>query len=155
MSEKSAIEVMSESVGKELGVSDWLEIDQERIDDFAKCTLDYQWIHIDKEKAAKGPFGTTIAHGYLTLSLLPYLGQGIGIRPEGVNITMGVNYGLNKFRLINPVAVGSKIRTRVVLKEVAEKGPGRILMTTENTIEIEGQDKPACVAETLSMLFYE
>jgi len=155
MSEVKGLDKIKGLIGQEVGLSDWFEVDQERINKFAEATEDYQWIHVDKEKAEKGPFGTTIAHGYLTVSLISYLSSCINLPLEGLNIQMAVNYGLNKVRLLNPVAVNSKIRTRVVLKDVVEKDPGRILMTYAHTIEIEGQDKPACVAENLGMLFVQ
>ncbi|MBW1984078.1 MAG: MaoC family dehydratase [Deltaproteobacteria bacterium] len=155
MSEIKGLDKIMALVGQEVGLSDWFEVDQERINKFAEATEDYQWIHVDKEKAEKGPFGTTIAHGYLTVSLISYLSSCINLPLEGMNIQMAVNYGLNKVRLLNPVAVNSKIRTRVVLKDVVEKDPGRILMTYAHTIEIEGQEKPACVAENLGMLFVQ
>jgi len=155
MSEVKGLDKIMGLIGQEVGLSDWFEVDQERINKFAEATEDYQWIHVDKEKAEKGPFGTTIAHGYLTVSLISYLSSCINLPLEGLNIQMAVNYGLNKVRLLNPVAVNSKIRTRVVLKDVVEKDPGRILMTYAHTIEIEGQDKPACVAENLGMLFVQ
>ena len=155
MSEVKGLDKIMGLIGQEVGLSDWFEVDQERINKFAEATEDYQWIHVDKEKAEKGPFGTTIAHGYLTVSLISYLSSCINLPLEGMNIQMAVNYGLNKVRLLNPVAVNSKIRTRVVLKDVVEKDPGRILMTYAHTIEIEGQDKPACVAENLGMLFVQ
>ncbi len=147
------IENLKKTVGTEIGVGEWCEIDQDRVNKFAECTGDFQWIHIDEEKAAQGPFGKTIAHGFLTISLIPFLSQGLAVDLSGLNITMGVNYGMNKVRLINPVPVGSKIRLRSVLSDVVEKGEGRILMTQTQTIEIEGQEKPACVAEALTMLF--
>ncbi len=155
MGENKALDKIKALIGKEVGVSDWFEVDQDRINKFAEATEDYQWIHVDKEKAAKGPFGTTIAHGFLTISLIPYLSACIKMPFEGMNIMMGVNYGLNKVRLLNPVTVNSKVRTRVVLQDVVEKDPGRILMTYGHTIEIEGKDKPACVAESLAMLFVQ
>ncbi|MBU3914357.1 MaoC family dehydratase [bacterium] len=144
---------IKEKVGQELGQSEWLEIDQDRIDKFAECTGDHQWIHVDKEAAAKGPFGTTIAHGFLTLSLIPFFSGDMGVVPEGT--MMAVNYGLNKVRLLNPVPVGSKIKDIMVLSNVEEKSGNRILMTTTHTIEIEGQEKPACVADTLAMFFVQ
>ncbi|MBW1848300.1 MAG: MaoC family dehydratase, partial [Deltaproteobacteria bacterium] len=125
MSEIKGLDKIMALVGQEVGLSDWFEVDQERINKFAEATEDYQWIHVDKEKAEKGPFGTTIAHGYLTVSLISYLSSCINLPLEGMNIQMAVNYGLNKVRLLNPVAVNSKIRTRVVLKDVVEKDPGR------------------------------
>lgn len=140
-----------EKVGQELGVTDWMQIEQDRINQFAECTGDHQWIHVDEEKAAQGPFGTTIAHGYLTISLIPQFSANIGVVPEGT--MMAINYGANKVRLLNPVTVGSKIRDRVALGEVTEKSGGRILVSNTHTMEIEGQEKPALVAEMLTMFF--
>lgn len=134
-----------------MGTSDWIQIDQEKINRFADCTGDHQWIHVDVEKAKQGPFGGPIAHGYLTLSLLPVFSASSKYIPEGIK--MAVNYGLDKVRFINPVPVGSKVRSKAVLSNVEEKSGGRVLMTVTHTIEIEGQEKPACVAESLS-LFY-
>ncbi len=145
------LETIKERIGKELGVSDWFEIDQDRINTFADCTNDHQWIHVDEEKAASGPFGKTIAHGYLVLSLFSYFASKFGVVPEGA--TMAINYGLNKLRFINPVTEGSKIRDRMVLSNVEEKSDGRILVTTVHTIEIQGEEKPACVGEALGMFF--
>ncbi len=145
------IEELKGYVGKEIGLSDWLEINQDRINAFAECTNDHQWIHVNEEMAAKGPFGKTIAHGHLTLSLLPQFNYQNKVVPAGIK--MAINYGLNKVRFINPVPVGSKIRNKAVLKELTDKGGGKVLMVTENTMEIEGQEKPAMVAETLAMLF--
>jgi acyl dehydratase len=124
-------------------------IDQERVDRFADATDDHQWIHVDVEQAKKGPFGGTIAHGFLILSLIPLFGSSGKYLPEGMK--MVVNYGLNKVRFIAPVLVGSRIRSKMVISGVEEKEPGRILLTTTHTIEIEGQEKPACVAESLAM----
>ena len=145
------LDKIMEKVGQELGVTDWLQVEQDRINEFANCTGDHQWIHVDLEKAAQGPFGKPIAHGYLTISLIPQFSADIGVVPEGTK--MGINYGLNKVRLLNPVTVGSKIRDRVTLGEVTEKSDGRILIAATHTIEIEGEEKPALVAETLSMFF--
>ena len=136
------------AVGQPLGSSQWLTITQDRINDFAEATLDHQWIHVDEEKA-KGFVGSTIAHGYLTLSLLPML-TGSLYYLEGV--TRGINYGANKIRFTNMVPVNSKVRARSVLKDVQEKGGG-IQVTNEVTMEIEGQDRPAMVAETLTILY--
>lgn len=142
---------ITEFVGKELGVSDWFEIDQARINEFADCTGDHQWIHVDVERAKReSPFGTTIAHGYLTLSLLPMLHHTIGTIPGGVK--QALNYGLDKVRFIAPVKAGARIRDRAVLLAAEDKGGGRILTTTRHTVEIEGEDKPALVADTLAML---
>jgi acyl dehydratase len=146
-----SVEKIKERVGTELGTSDWLQIDQDRINQFAECTNDHQWIHVDEEKAAAGPFGTTIAHGYLTLSLVSFFAGDAILVPE--NTMAAINYGLNKARLINPVAVDSKIRDRMVLASVTEKSNGRILVAVEHTVEIEGQEKPALVAEVLTMFF--
>jgi acyl dehydratase len=151
MPELVPLDKLKEYVGKEMGISDWLKIEQDRINAFADCTGDHQWIHVNPELAKKGPFGATIAHGYLSLSLLVQLSGGMKVLPAGTK--MAINYGLNKVRFITPVKVGSKIRNRSVLKSVEDKGGGRILFTTENTVEIEGEEKPALVAETLAMFF--
>jgi len=151
MAELAPVEKLKEYVGKEIGVSDWVQIGQDRINAFADCTDDHQWIHVNTEMAKKGPFKTTIAHGYLSLSLIPFLSAQNRVLPTGIK--MAINYGLNKVRFINPVKVGSKIRNHAVLKELSQKEGGKILMTVENTIEIEGENKPALVAECLSMFF--
>ena len=151
MAQAVTVEELKGMVGQEIGVSDWFEITQDRINAFAECTEDRQWIHVNEEMAKNGPFGTTIAHGYLILSLLSYFGASSRVFPAGIK--MAINYGLNRVRFVSPVPVGSRIRNRAVLKEVTEKGEGRILMVTENTVEIEGQEKPAMVAESLAMFF--
>ncbi len=134
-------------VGEELTTSDWFPITQERIDTFAEATGDHQWIHVDPERAAKGPFGTTIAHGFLTLSMLPlFLESSVDIR----DVKMGVNYGLNRVRFTSPVPVGSELRARIRLKAFDELPDGGVQMTTEVTIERKGSDKPVCVAETIA-----
>ncbi|ACL05569.1 MULTISPECIES: MaoC family dehydratase [Desulfatibacillum] len=153
MVETLPVEKMKERIGQELGVSDWVQIDQDRINKFADCTEDHQWIHVDEKMAAEGPFGTTIAHGFLSLSLIPFLSGDNMVLPEGT--VMAINYGLNKVRFINPVKVGSKVRDRVVLTNVEEKSGNRVLVTTTNTIEIDGEDKPACIAESLAMFFVQ
>ena len=136
--------------GQEIGVSDWVEITQDRINAFADATGDHQWIHIDVARAAKEmPGGKTIAHGYLTLSLIPMLGAEI-LRVTGVS--RGINYGSNKVRFTNMVPVGSRVRARQKLL-AAEPKAGGLQMTNEITIEIEGQDRPACVAETISLVY--
>ncbi|MFE7133604.1 MaoC family dehydratase [Streptomyces sp. NPDC057638] len=137
-------------IGEPLGPSDWLEVDQRRIDLFAEATGDHQWIHVDPERAADGPFGTTIAHGYLTLSLLPALVPQV-IRVDGMR--MGLNYGTNKVRFPAPVPVGSRLRATAVLVEVAEAGGG-VQVTTRVTVEREGGRKPVCVAESVSRYFF-
>ncbi len=149
--EAMPVEKMKERIGQELGVTDWFQMDQERINKFADCTMDHQWIHVDEEKAAQGPFGQTIAHGYLTISLLPQFSANYAILPEGT--MMAINYGMNRLRLINPVKSDARIRDRMVLTDVVEKRGGRVLVTTTHTIEIEGEEKPALIAEVLSMFF--
>ena len=141
-------EKLVDYVGQEIGSSDWFEVDQDRIDMFSDATLDHQFIHIDSEKATP-LFGSTIAHGFLSLSLVPHLTSQAVLAPE--NLKMVFNYGLDKVRFINPVNVGSKVRTHSKCVSVDDKGDGRYLMKTEVTMEIEGVEKPAYVAETLSM----
>jgi acyl dehydratase len=141
---------LSDFVGRELGVSDWLTVDQARIDAFAECTGDRQWIHVDPERAREGPFGTTIAHGFLTLSVLPVLREQIGVAPDGV--AQVLNYGADRVRFLTPVKAGARIRVRVTLVSVEPKGPGRTLVKTENTVEIDGEDRPALIADTLALL---
>ncbi|HWV27393.1 MAG TPA: MaoC family dehydratase [Aeromicrobium sp.] len=136
------------AAGEELGVSEWVTISQERIDMFADATGDRQWIHIDPERAAEGPFGATVAHGYLTLSMIPFLGAQVYAFAGDV---ARVNYGMNKVRFINPVRVNSKIRNRVQVLEVKDTDHGQ-QVTLQHTIEIKGEDKPACIAETLTIL---
>lgn len=136
-------------IGHELEPSDWLTIDQKRIDDFADVTIDHQFIHVDEEKAARTPFGSTIAHGYLTMSLISYFASQCGIRPEGAH--MGINYGSDKVRFLQPVKVGSRVRAHAVLLAAEEKAPGQVLLKTQFTVEIEGEEKPAMVAEILSL----
>ena len=153
MDQATAVGKLKGLTGQVVGVSDWLLIDQKRIDQFAECTDDHQWIHVDVERAAKGPFGKTIAHGFLTLSLISAMGKCIQLPFDKSEVQMGINYGLNKVRFLNPVPVNSKIRSRVTLAGVEEKAPGRILLTYSHSIEIEGQTKPACAAESLAMMF--
>jgi acyl dehydratase len=148
--EQFTFENIATFVGRELGVSDWLTVDQERISQFADCTGDHQWIHIDVERAQReSPFGTTIAHGYLTLSLIPYLQHSANITPTGAKAA--INYGLDRARFIAPVPAGARIRDRITLTSVEDKGGGRILLTTRHTVEIEGEEKPAMIADTLTM----
>ena len=140
-------------IGQELGVSDWTPVDQPRIDRFAECTGDRQWLHVDPERARRhSPFRTTIAHVYLSLSLIGGLVQEMGIFPE--NTQAAFNYGLDRVRFIAPVKAGSRVRVRCRLLSMEDRGPGQYLMKVENTVEIEGEEKPALVAETLGM-FYE
>lgn len=146
------VENIGERVGQELGVSDWVTVDQERINTFADCTGDHQWIHVDRERAAReSPLGTTIAHGYLTLSLLPMLTEKLGLHPKGA--TFALNYGLDKVRFLAPVPSGSRLRVRTSLMSMTDKGGGRWLMKTNNVMEIEGEEKPAMIAESLAMIF--
>jgi acyl dehydratase len=141
-------EQIEAAAGEEIGTSDWVEITQDRVDKFAEATDDFQWIHVDHEKAAAGPFGGTIAHGYLTLSLIPWLGSKVfQVQTVGAKL----NYGLNKVRFPNPVLVGARVRATVSVGEVTELPAGRQL-TMKYVIEIEDQDKPACVAETVVLL---
>ena len=138
-------------IGKELGHSEWLTIDQNRINQFAECTGDHQFIHVDPEKAAKTPFGSTIAHGFLSLSLIPVLMEQIALAPEGLK--MAVNYGLDSLRFIQPVKVNSRVRVSASVMDVTEKNPGQWLLKAKVTLEIEGQAKPAYIAESLSLYF--
>ena len=141
---------LQDYVGKEVGLTDWIEVDQERINQFADATGDHQYIHLDAERAAQTPFGTTIAHGFLTLSLLSMLsGMGGGLKLE--NTVMGINYGLDKVRFLNPVKSGAKIRARFVLASAEEKKPGNYLLKHNVTVEIDGEDKPALIAVWLGM----
>lgn len=141
---------LNKYVGQELGVSEWVQIDQDRVNKFADATGDHQWIHIDVERAKRElPTKGTIAHGYLTLSLIPFLASKIS-RVDGV--TRGINYGSNKVRFTNMVPVGARVRARSKLLSTEPKGPGT-QMINEITIEIEGQDRPACVAETISIIY--
>ena len=135
-------------VGQETGVSDWLLIDQDRVHKFAEATGDFQWIHVDVERA-KREMGGTIAHGYLTLSLIPFLNA--GLRPVE-DVTRALNYGSDKVRFINMVKVGARVRLRVKLLS-AEPKSGGMQIKNENTLEIEGETKPACIAETITLLF--
>ena len=143
---------MKELVGKPLGTSEWVLVDQEMINKFADATGDHQFIHIDEEKAKLTPFGGTIAHGFLTLSLFPMLmAKSDCPRPAGVK--MGVNYGGNKVRFLAPVRSGKRVRGRFKLLELTEKRAGQWQQVMEYTVEIEGEDKPALMAEWLIMLF--
>ena len=142
----NGVDELRAAAGSHLGVSDWLTIDQSQIDGFADATHDHQWIHVDVERAKEGPFKTTIAHGFLTLSLLPTLVSQT-YRIEGVK--MGVNYGLNRVRFTSPVPVGSKVRGSVELIDVADVDGG-VQLTTKVTVELDGSQRPALVAEWLT-----
>ena len=152
--ERYDINTLEQFVGQELGVSDWLTVDQERINEFANCTGDHQWIHVDIERAQReSPLGSTIAHGYLTLALLSAMLMELGVVPAGVS--RALNYGLDRVRFMAPVKAGARIRTRVVLLALDPQGNGRLLLKTQNTVEIEGETKPALIAETLALLLTE
>jgi acyl dehydratase len=145
----NSLDELKAAIGTEVGVSDWFEVSQERINTFADATDDHQWIHIDPERAAQGPFGTTIAHGYLTLSLLPVLAQGV----TTVNgVRMGVNYGLNKVRFPAPVPAGSRVRAHFELLSV-EDIEGGAQLVSRVTVERDGGEKPVCVAEAVSRIY--
>ncbi len=148
--------ILAAYIGKEEGVSDWHKVDQDQINQFADATGDHQFIHVDPERASKTPFGTTIAHGFLTLSLLPYLGGKIApVAPKAYEgLAMGVNYGLDRVRFPAPVKVDSRVRARRELMQVDVKAPNTLQLKQKMTIEIEGESKPACVAEFLTRLIY-
>ncbi len=135
--------------GRDLGRSEWLLIDQDRVDAFADVSNDHQFIHGDPDAAAQTPFGSTIAHGFLTLSLVISMFYEVAVYPE--NMFMGINYGLNKVRFLAPVKVGSRIRLQATLVGVSERSPGRFLQTHDLTVEIEGERKPALVGQFLTL----
>jgi acyl dehydratase len=142
---------MGEHIGQELGVSDWITIDQSRIDTFASCTGDHQWIHVDVDRAKReSPYRGPVAHGYLTLSMVAPLSMQIGILPK--DAAAGLNYGVDKARFLAPVAAGARVRLRVVLVGFELKDGGKAIMKTQNTLEVEGSEKPALIAETLAFL---
>jgi acyl dehydratase len=142
---------LRDRVGQEFGVSDWTRVDQSRIDQFAECTGDRQWIHVDVERAKReSPYRTPVAHGYLTLSLIGSLSQEVGVVPA--DAAAGFNYGLDKVRFLAPVPAGARVRLRVALEGIEEKKDGQILIRTKNTLEVEGNDKPALIAEALALL---
>ena len=144
----TTFEELAAVVGEDLGTTDWLEVTQERVDAFAEATGDHQWIHVDVERAAAGPFGGTIAHGYLTLALVPHFNAELfALETPGARL----NYGVNKVRFPTPVKVGSRIRAHVQVVSLAEVASGKQLVL-RYTVEIEGQPKPACVAETVALL---
>jgi acyl dehydratase len=146
----SGVEELKSLVGQEIGVSDWFEVSQSRINAFADATEDHQWIHIDTERAKDSPFGTTIAHGFLTLSLLPHLAAQ-AYKVQG-NIKMGINYGLNRLRFVSPVPSGSRVRARFTLQAL-EDVPGGAQLTLAVTVDIDGGAKPALVAEWLTRYY--
>ena len=144
-------EQLKAMIGEKRGPSEWLLVDQERVNAFAEATEDRQWIHIDEEAAKNGPFGQTIAHGYLTLSLLPHLAGGLLPLVDGV--AGGINYGSNKVRFPTPLPVGTRVRAHSTLVDVQDHAMG-VMLTQKVEIEAEGLDKPVCVAEALSLLFF-
>jgi acyl dehydratase len=151
MTDKIPIARLAERVGSELGTSSWITLDQTRINEFAHCTGDGQWIHVDADRAAReSPFGGTIAHGYLTLALLAP--TTFEVMVANVALKQALNYGLDKVRFIAPVRAGKRVRNRIKITAVDDKTGGRFLVTTENTIEIDGEEKPALVATALAML---
>ncbi|ORA19890.1 MaoC family dehydratase [Mycobacterium arosiense] len=136
------------AIGAELGVSRWFEVDQSRIDQFADVTVDHQWIHVDVERAkTESPYGTTIAHGFLTLSLIPGLSKD-NYRVQ--NAKMGINYGLNKVRFLAPVTAGSRVRVRSELADAVRDGDDTVNLTVRHTVEVDGSQKPAAVAELIA-----
>lgn len=147
----ASIEDVQSKVGSEVGVSDWILVDQARIDAFAEITEDLQFIHIDPEAAAKTPFGGTVAHGFLTLSLLSRMAADAMLRPEGVK--MGVNYGFERVRFMAPVRSGKRVRGRFTLARFEEKKPGQWQFVHNVTVEIEGEEKPALVADWIGLIF--
>ncbi|WP_433632426.1 MaoC family dehydratase [Nocardia sp. CA-120079] len=144
----TGLEQIRESVGEHLGHSAWLTVEQSRIDQFAEATGDHQWIHVDAERAATGPFGATIAHGWLSASLLPVLTSQI----YRVQAKMAINYGVNRLRFVSPVKVGSDVRASSTLVEVTEHGPA-VQLTVQTEVEIAGSDKPALVVESLGRYY--
>lgn len=144
-------EELRAAINQELGPSDWLEITQERIDRFAEATDDFQWIHVDPERASKGPFGKTIAHGYLTLSLVPKLVRDYYLI-SGHKMT--VNYGLNKVRFVSPVPVGSRLRARSTIVDLADVN-GAVQVTLQTTIDLEGAERPACVVDGVTRIYFQ
>ena len=142
----------SQQIGRET-LSEWVTVSQEMIDKFADATGDHQFIHVNPEMAAMTPFGGTIAHGFLTLSLMPLLGSKVSDEPKIEGVKMGVNYGGNKVRFLQPVRSGKRVRGRFKLLEFVEKRPGQWQQTVEFSVEIEGEDKPAMIAEWISQIF--
>ncbi|WP_433800058.1 MaoC family dehydratase [Actinomycetospora sp. CA-084318] len=147
----AGVDGVREAIGRELGPGEWFTVDQSRVDGFADDTEDHQWIHVDPEKAKDSPFGGTIAHGFLTLSLLPHLANSAR-RLDGVR--MGVNYGLNKVRFPAPVRVGSRVRATVTITEAEDLPDSGVQVVSKVTVEIEGAPKPACIAEWVTRAYF-
>jgi acyl dehydratase len=146
----TTIEELIAEQGRHRGWSEWFVVDQQRVDAFADVTLDHQFIHVDPERAAATPFGGTIAHGFLTMSLMVHLAEGLAIRPDGM--VMGINYGFDRLRFLSPVPVGSEIRLGLEVAAVEPRGESRILIKYDVTVEIRGSERPALVAEWLAMV---
>ena len=147
----ASIDTIKSKVGQELGTSDWIEVGQDRINQFADATDDHQFIHIDPVLAAQTPFGGTIAHGFLTLSLLSQMAASVMLVPE--SLKMAVNYGLDRVRFLAPVKAGKRVRGHFTLESADEKSPGQLLLNHTVTVEIEGEDKPALTAQWLGLIF--
>jgi acyl dehydratase len=147
----ASIEEIKLQVGREIGLSDWILVDQARIDTFADVTEDRQFIHVDPDAAAETPFGGTVAHGFLTLSLLSRMAADATLKPDSVK--MGVNYGFEKVRFMAPVRAGKRVRGRFTLERLDEKRPGQWQFTHRVTVEIEGEEKPALVADWIGLIF--
>jgi acyl dehydratase len=142
---------LGERIGQELGLSDWVAIDQARIDAFAACTGDHQWIHVDVERAKReSPFRAPVAHGYLMLAMVAPLSMQVGVIPK--DAAAALNYGIDKVRFLAPVPAGARVRLRVVLAGIEPRDGGQVIMKTRNTLEVEGSEKPALIAETLALL---
>lgn len=142
---------LGERIGQEIGISEWVAIDQGRIDAFASCTGDHQWIHVDVERAKReSPFRGPIAHGYLLLAMVAPLSMQVGVIPS--DAAAGLNYGIDKVRFPAPVPAGARVRMRVVLTAIEPRDGGQVIMKTRNTLEVEGSEKPALIAETLALL---
>ncbi len=148
-----SLDEMKKTIGKEIGLSDWFSIDQDRINKFAHCTLDNHWCHVDADAAKHGFFGKTIAQGSLIVSLLTHFHESFMAVPQGA--VMGIYYGMNKLRHLSPVKVGARIRDRIVLGDIKEKHGKRILTTAIHTVEIENGKNPACYAETLTLFYLQ
>ncbi len=152
---EQAHETFQARIGETDGSGDWFEMTQERINDFAEVTIDHQFIHVDEEAAKAGPFGTTIAHGFLTLSMLTHLAGSVPTDPATVKgVIMGVNYGFDKVRFVSPVPVNSNVRASSVVKAAELKDPNTVQVTRTYTIEVEGNDRPAVVADWITRLTY-
>ncbi|CAA0093047.1 putative enoyl-CoA hydratase 1 [Zhongshania aliphaticivorans] len=147
--ESVARESTRDIIGAQLESTNWFSVNQAQIDQFADCTLDHQFIHVDPEKAKETPFGSTVAHGFLSLSMLAYFAETFGVQIEG--LYMGINYGFNKVRFISPVKVGSRIRCHAKVLDLVEKNPGQFMLTYDVEVEIEGDNKPALKAEWIMM----